>query len=115
MTDQPDNTYSPEVVASYVWDAIKDLPGIADLYRNPLQAFGEKVHLERRGPVRLEQNEARRAVEIHLVIRPDARLATLVPDIQRHVVTYLEGMTGIHFDDVHVHVDDIDWEEPQEA
>ncbi len=49
---------SPDVVTSAVWDAVKELPGVCDLHRNPLQSLGEKVHLERHGPVRLDEDDA---------------------------------------------------------
>ncbi len=70
MTDNPQGSYSPEVITTYVWDAIKELPGLADLHRSPLQSLGERVHLERLGPVRLEEHEGRRLLDVHIVITP---------------------------------------------
>ena len=50
MTENTDKSYSPEVISTYVWDAIKGLPGLADLHRSTLQSLGERVHFERLGP-----------------------------------------------------------------
>lgn len=111
MPTQADKSYSPEVVTTYVWDAIKALPGIADLHRSPLQSLGERVHVEWHGPVRLVDQDGKTALEIHLVIRPDAHMATLLPDIRRQVAAYMESMTGIRLDAVNVFVDDIEWDE----
>ena len=107
MTDRPDKAYSSEVVATYVWDAIKQLPGLADLHRSPLQSLGGRVHLDRLAPIRLEEREGRSVLELHVVITPEARLTTLVPEIKRTALSYLHAMTGIEPDEIVVHVDDI--------
>ena len=64
MADESAQSYAPDVVTTYVWDAIKEIPGVADLHRSPLQALGEKVHLERLRPVRLEEHEGQVGNEI---------------------------------------------------
>ncbi|HMK93467.1 MAG TPA: Asp23/Gls24 family envelope stress response protein [Thermoleophilia bacterium] len=112
MSDRPDNAYSSEVIASYVWDAIKQLPGLAELHRSPLQSLGERVHLDRLAPIRLEEREGRSILELHVVITPEARLPTLVPEIKRAALSYLHAMTGIEPDEIVVHVDDIAYEAP---
>jgi len=112
VTDRPDSAYSSEVIATYVWDAIKELPGLADLHRTPLQSLGERVHLERLGPVRLEEREGRSVLEMHIDITPAARLPELVPEIKRAARSYLHAMTGIEPDEIVVHVDDIVWQAP---
>ena len=58
MADTPKPSFSPEVLTHSVWDAIKDIPGVHELYRNPLQSLGERVHIERYGPVRLDAQQA---------------------------------------------------------
>lgn len=112
MTEQTQGSYSPDVITRYVWDAVQHLPGIVDLYRNPLQSLGEKVHLERVGPVRLESTDAGTIVHIHIVIGPDAQVPQLAASIRDNVAAYLERMTGIRALAVNVHVDDIAWETP---
>jgi uncharacterized alkaline shock family protein YloU len=110
VTENADTNYSSEVISTYVWDAIKGLPGLADLHRSTLQSLGERVHLERLGPVRLDEREGRRVLDVHVVITPAARLPELVPQIRGAVRSYLHSMTGIDLDEVEVHVDDIVWE-----
>ena len=112
MPGPAEKSYSPEVVTTYVWDAIKSLPGVVDLHRTPLQSLGERVHVEWHGPVRLADHEGKTVLEIHVVIRPDARVADLTPAIRRQAADYLRSMTGIELDGVTVFVDDIVWDEP---
>jgi len=115
VADSADKSYSPEVISTYVWDSIKGLPGLADLHRSTLQSLGERVHLERLGPVRLEERDGRRVLDLHVVITPTARLPELVPQIRGAVRSYLHSMTGIDLDEIEVHVDDIVWEPPAGA
>jgi uncharacterized alkaline shock family protein YloU len=115
VDDNPDKSYSHEVITTYVWDAIKGLPGLADLHRTTLQTLGERVHLERLGPVRLEERDGRTVLDIHLVITPSATLPTLVPQVKSAVRSYLHSMTGIDPDEIAVYVDDIVWEAAAEA
>lgn len=112
MTDQANADYSPEVVTSYVWDAIKSLPGVADLRRTPLQTLGERVHMERGGPARLSTDDGRSTLDVHIAITPDAAMATLVPRMRAEIAAYLGRMTGIRLDAINIHVDEIVWNEP---
>jgi uncharacterized alkaline shock family protein YloU len=107
VADESAQSYAPDVVTTYVWDAIKEIPGIADLHRSPLQALGEKVHLERLRPVRLEEHEGRHVLEVHLVVRPDAAIPALAEQVRVAVSTYLKTTTGIELDEVAVFVDDL--------
>lgn len=107
MADESPQSYAPDVVTTYVWDAIKEIPGVADLHRNPLQALSEKVRLERLRPVRLEEREGRHVLEVHLVVRPDAVIPVIADRVRRAVTTYLRTMTGIELDEVSVFVDDL--------
>jgi uncharacterized alkaline shock family protein YloU len=110
MNDQPDTSYSPEVISSYVWDAIKALDGLADLHRSSLQSLSDKVRLERHGPVRLEQADGRTTLDIHIVVAGDANIPALVAAMRESIVDYLGRMTSLHLDAVTIHVDDIVWE-----
>lgn len=107
MADESAQSYAPDVVATYVWDAIKEIPGVADLHRSPLQALGEKVHLERLRPVHLEEREGRHVLEIHLVVRPDAAIPALAEAVRLAATTYLKTTTGIELDEVSIFVDDL--------
>ena len=94
MTENTDKSYSPEVISTYVWDAIKGLPGLADLHRSTLQSLGERVHFERMGPARIDEHEGRRVLDLHVVITPAARLPELVPQMRTAVRSYLHSMTA---------------------
>jgi hypothetical protein len=98
---------SPDVVTSAVWDAVKELPGVCDLYRNPLQTLGERVHLERHGPVRLDNDEEGPLLEIHLVAHTGADLAALGEAAARAGATYLTRTTGNPITRVEVYIDDV--------
>ena len=60
----------------------------------------------------LVDQDDKAVLELHIVIRPDAQMATLLPDIRRLVAAYMESMTGIRLAAVNVFVDDIEWDEP---
>jgi uncharacterized alkaline shock family protein YloU len=107
VADESAQSYAPDVVTTYVWDAIKEIPGVADLHRSPLQTLGEKVHLERMRPVRLEEHGGKHVLEVHLVVRADAAIPALAEDVRGKVSTYLKTMTGIELDEVALYVDDL--------
>jgi uncharacterized alkaline shock family protein YloU len=107
VADESAQSFAPDVVTTYVWDAIREIPGVADLHRGPLQALGEKVHLERLRPVRLEEHDGRHALEIHLIVRAGAAIPELAERVRLAVTTYLRTTTGIELDEVSVFVDDI--------
>jgi uncharacterized alkaline shock family protein YloU len=98
---------SPDVVTSAVWDAVKELPGVCDLHRNPLQSLGEKVHLERHGPVRLDSGDEGPVLEIHLVAETGSDLAAVGEAVARAGATYLARTTGHPITRVEVHIDDV--------
>jgi uncharacterized alkaline shock family protein YloU len=104
---ETESSYSPEVITTYVWDAIKEIPGVADLHRNPLQVLGEKVHFERLGPVRLEREEEGYALEVHLVVAPDVTIPETAAAVEQAVRTYLKKTAGLELGRVAVCVDDI--------
>jgi uncharacterized alkaline shock family protein YloU len=105
--DESGPSISPEVVSSTVWDAIKDIPGVADLYRNPLQTLGERVHIERHGPVRLADDEEGPVLEVHLVVAPGADVAAVGDAVAKAGTAYLEQTTGTPIRHVEVFVDDV--------
>jgi uncharacterized alkaline shock family protein YloU len=98
---------SPEVITSTVWDAIKDIAGVADLYRNPLQSLGERVHIERHGPVRLSEDQDGPLLEVHIVVAPGANIAAVGEAVARAGTAYLARTTGTPIERVEVFVDDI--------
>lgn len=107
MQERPGPTFSGDVITSSVWDAIKDIPGVSDLYRNPLQSLGERVHVEWRGPVRLEQGDDGPALEIHVVLDEGASVAAVGEAVALASATYLTRTTGTPITRVEVVVADI--------
>lgn len=100
-------SFSAEVITSTVWDAIRDIPGLDDLYRNPLQALGERVRMERHGPVRLAEDEDGPLLEVHIVVSAGAGIASVGEAVARAGAAYLGGATGTTIGHVEVYVDDI--------
>ena len=72
-----------------------------------MQSLGERVHIERYGPVRLDEDADGPLLEIHLVATPDAHLPTLGEDVGRASSTYLARITGTPIERVTVYVDDV--------
>ncbi len=107
MSDTPIPSISGEVLTSSVWDAVKDIPGVHDLYRKPLQSLGERVHIDRLGPVKLEDDDEGPLLEVHLVAAPGAHLPTLGEAVARASSTYLARMTGTPIERVTVYIDDV--------
>jgi hypothetical protein len=100
-------SFSAEVITRTVWDAIKTIPGLEDLYRNPLQALGERVRMERHGPVRLTEDEAGPLLEVHIVASAGASIAAVGDAVARAGAAYLGGAVGTPIDHVEVYVDDV--------
>jgi len=98
---------SAEVITSTVWDAIRAIPGLDDLYRNPLQTLGGRVGIDRRGPVRLAEDEAGPLLEVHIVVSPGADITGVSEAVARAGATYVGGATGTPITHVEVYVDDI--------
>jgi len=98
---------SPDVVTSAVWDGVKEVPGVLDFYRTPLQSLGEKVRLERHGPVRLDDDEDGPLLEIHLVAEAGKDLVAVGEAAADAGATYLARTTGARITRVEVYIDDI--------
>ncbi len=107
MSETPGPSIAPEVVTSAVWDAVKAIPGVADLHRNPLQALGERVRLERHGPVRLEHDDEGSLLEIHITARHDADLSTVGTQVAEAGAACLTRTLGAPLTRVEVFIDDV--------
>jgi uncharacterized alkaline shock family protein YloU len=106
VTDVARPELTPEVLSATVWDAIKGIPGVVDLYRNPLRSLGEKVGMERHGPVRLlDQQEP--VLEVHLVVAVGRPIPPIAQDVRQALGRSLSSLVGMRAVTVHVVVDDI--------
>jgi uncharacterized alkaline shock family protein YloU len=108
MPDQPTPSYTPEVIATSVWEAVKDVPGLAELYHSPLQSLGERVHIERLQAIRLDPDGHDGPVlEIHVVVEAGAHIPTVASQVAAAGSDYLTSMIGAPVARVEVHVDDV--------
>jgi uncharacterized alkaline shock family protein YloU len=107
VRDRPASSLSAEVVTSTVWHAIAKIPGVADLYRNPLQSLGERVHLERHRPVRLADDADGPLLEIHIVLESGASVSGVGEAVARAGADYLAQAAGTSIGHVEVYVDDV--------
>ena len=79
---------SPEVLARYAADAAAEVRG---------------VHTKQRRGARVAGSE----IEVHVVVDYGANVQAVAADVQRRVSDYLERMTDVRPESVHVVVDDI--------
>lgn len=97
---------SSEALTGAVWDAVKDVPGVVDLHRNPLQALGERVKLEWHGPVRLHTDRRVPLLEVHLVLATGRPLPP-VADAATAALERFAATLSLPDVEVRVFVDDI--------
>jgi uncharacterized alkaline shock family protein YloU len=100
-------SFSADVITSSVWDAIRDIPGVRDLHRNPLQALGERVHREWRGPVRLDHGDQGPVLEIQIEVDEGASVAVVGEAVALAGATYLSRTTGTPITRVEVVIADV--------
>lgn len=96
---------APEVLTAAIWDALKSVPGVVDLHRNPLQALGERVKLDRLSPVRLIDDDEQ-ALEVHIVVaegQPIPPIAQAAREALRQYTAKALGMPGVP---IHLFIDD---------
>ena len=84
---------SSDILASYAADAARDVEGVRGLSRN-------------RG-VRIEQENGRVRVELHLAVGWGTSIPELGVEVQRRVAAYLARMASIEPESVDVVVDEI--------
>jgi uncharacterized alkaline shock family protein YloU len=106
MTDQQPKI-TPDVLTAAVWDAIKDIPGVADLHRNPFQQLGERVKLDWYGPVRLTDEDGRPLLEVHIVVAAGHPLPAVAQATKRALHEYTRRALAMTDVAVNVFVDDI--------
>jgi uncharacterized alkaline shock family protein YloU len=111
VTDVARPELTPEVLITTVWDAVKTVPGVVELYRNPLQSLGEKMKLDWHGPVRLLDQQPP-AVELHLVVAAGRPIPPIVDQVRTAVRRHLATVAAMPNVAVHVVVEDIS-EQPE--
>lgn len=84
---------SPEVLARYAADAALEVPGVRAVVEGPRHRQRVRV--------------AGREVEVHLRVDWGANVPEVAAEVQERVGDYLERMTDVRPEAVHVVVDDV--------
>jgi uncharacterized alkaline shock family protein YloU len=91
-------TISSDILASYAADAARDVDGVRGLVEGGLH---------RHKGVRIEEENGRVRVELHLAVDWGASLPDVGREVQRRVAAYLARMASIEPEAVDVVVDEI--------
>jgi uncharacterized alkaline shock family protein YloU len=90
-------TISSDILASYAADAARDVDGVHGLVESGLRHKG----------VRIEEEDGRVRVELHIAVEWGASVPDIGKEVQRRVAAYLERMASIQPEAVDVVVDEI--------
>ena len=90
-------TISADILASYAADAARDIEGVHGLVEGGLRHKG----------VRIEEEDGRLRVELHIAVDWGASVPDVGAEVQRRVAAYLERMASIEPEAVDVVVDEI--------
>jgi len=91
-------TISSDILASYAADAARDVEGVRGLVESALH---------RHKGVRIEEENGRVRVELHIAVDWGASAPDVGREVQRRVAAYLESMASIEPGAVDVVVDEI--------
>ena len=91
-------TISADILASYAADAAREVPGVRGFVESPLPG--------RRG-VRINEEDGRVRVELHLVVDWGASIPELGQSVQERVREYLGRMADVDPSTVDVVVDEV--------
>lgn len=106
MTETQPARISPEDLTAAVWQVVREVPGVVDLHRNPLQMLGERVKLDWHGPVRLLGDETAPVLEVHIVVAVGHPIPAVADATQRALRRYVrQDLPSCR--DVRLCVDDI--------
>jgi uncharacterized alkaline shock family protein YloU len=91
-------TISSDILASYAADAARDVDGVRGLVESALH---------RHKGVRIEEENGRVRVELHIAVDWGASAPDVGREVQRRVAAYLESMASVEPEAVDVVVDEI--------
>jgi len=91
-------TISSDILASYAADAARDVDGVHGLVESGLH---------RHKGVRIEEEDGRVRVELHIAVDWGASVPEVGIEVQRRVAAYLDKMASIEPEAVNVVVDEI--------
>jgi uncharacterized alkaline shock family protein YloU len=91
-------TISSDILVSYAADAAREIDGVHGLVESTLH---------RHKGVRIEQENGRVRVELHIALEWGASVPDVGLDVQRRVAAYLQRMASIEPEAVDVVIDEI--------
>jgi uncharacterized alkaline shock family protein YloU len=99
-----------DVVAAYVADTVRHIPGISQLHGNPWQAFSERMHSEvpTKGVLIKTVGPGAIEVEVHVRVGWDVPIPVLAQEVQEQVARRVERLLDLDVRRVTLYVDEIE-------
>ena len=95
---QGNASVATDVLASYAADAAREVDGVAGLVNG---------RLPRQGAVRINEEDGRLSLELHVELAWGAEAEAVGTEVQRRVADYLERMAGARPHAVDIVIDDV--------
>jgi uncharacterized alkaline shock family protein YloU len=99
-----------DVVATYVADTVRHIPGIAQLHANPWQALSERMRSEvpTKGVLIKTVGPGVIEVEVHVRVAWDVPIPRLAQEVQEQVARRVESLLDLEVARVTLYVDEIE-------
>ena len=118
MTEKNDTpgktTVSPDVLVTIARLSTLSVPGVSRLAPVP----GGVNRLFRRGSgdgVRIETEENAVFADLYFIVKQDVNIREVSRNVQKQVARAVEEMVGMDVGHINIHIEDIDYEEDEEA
>lgn len=118
MTGQTENsgkiTVSPEVLVTIARLSTLAVPGVSRMAPVP----GGVNRLFRRGSgdgVRIEVEENVVYADLYFIVKQDVNIREVSRNVQKQVARAIQEMVGMDIGHINIHIEDIDYEEKDEA
>ena len=114
MTDsnQGKITVAPDVLVSIARMAALSVPGVSKM----AQVTGGVNRLFKRGVhdgVRIEVDDNVVVANLYLILKSDVNVREVSRNVQQQVARALHEMVGMDVGEIEIHIEDIDYEEPE--
>lgn len=113
MTDSHmKTTIAPDVLVTIARLSALSVPGVSRM----AQVTGGVNRLFKRGlqdGVRIEVKDSVLAVDLYLILKKDMNIREVSRNVQIQVARALQEMVGMDIGKVEIHIEDIDYEEPE--
>jgi uncharacterized alkaline shock family protein YloU len=99
-----------DVVATYVADTVRHIPGVSQLHGNPWQAFSERMHSDvpTKGVLIKTVAPGVIEVEVHVRVGWDVAIPTLAQEVHEQVARRVESLLDLDVRRVTLYVDEIE-------